>query len=132
MANPSLSAKQQRSIEALIRKWSTKLSWALLVKSIELEFGIVTTRQTLSTYNGIKNEFDTKKQELRGASPEITKVITLGDIELHKRLNDYKAKNEVLEKQVAKQLRLIETIFANASEIPNIDLNELIKARPEG
>lgn len=65
MARPKITASQQRKVEVLIRRWEGKLTWALLVKSIELELGLKTTRQTLCTYTGIAVEYKEKKSSTK-------------------------------------------------------------------
>lgn len=131
MASLSLTSKQQRAIETLIRKWKTKLTWALLVNAVEIDLGINTTRQTLSTYISIKNEFDRKKDELRGVTPMVVKRFTKADVELVDKVEHLEAENAILKRQNAEQLRTIERMLANASAIPNLDLNQLMKQRPE-
>ncbi|PSV99566.1 hypothetical protein [Photobacterium lipolyticum] len=131
MAALSLTSKQQRDIEKLIRKWRSKLTWTLLVEAVRAELGINTTRQTLCTYTAIKNEYDLKKNELRGATSAIIQNITKSDIELAKQVEDLKAEVAVLDRQNSEQLRMIERIFANAADIPNLDLNQLVKPRSE-
>ena len=131
MAALSLTSKQQRTIEILIRKWRTKLTWDLLVDVIKLECNIITTRQTLCTYTGIKNEYDRKKNELRGVTPAVVHEFTKSDVDQMKKLEMLEAENAVLKRQNAEQLRTIDRMLANASVIPNLDLNQLMNIRPE-
>lgn len=131
MASLSLTSKQQRSIEILIRRWRTKLTWALLVKAIREELVINTTRQTLCTYTAIKSEYDHKKDELRGGTTEIVKRFTKADVNLAARVERLEAENTVLKRQNNEQLRMIERMLANAAALPNLDLNQLIQPRPE-
>ena len=131
MANPSLSTKEQRKIVALIRCWQSKLTWDLLVDRIDLELDIETTRQTLPKYISIKGAYKDKKLQLRGASPEVVKEVTKSEVDLYSRVKRLEAEIEVLEKQKDEQLRYIERILANASEIPNIDLRALVASRLE-
>lgn len=129
MANLSLNSKQQRQIETLICVWSTKLTWNLLTKAIETDLGIKISRQSLHTYTGIKNEFDKKKAELRGASPDILMRITQSDIQLVDRVNRLEKENGLLKEVVDRQLAMIKRILANANEIPNLDINVLVQPR---
>ena len=66
MASPSLNTKQIIEIQAIIKSWKTKLTWELLIAYIESDIGITRTRQTLLTYHSIKDEYNQKKDELRG------------------------------------------------------------------
>ena len=127
MAFPSLTSKQQRAIEALIRGWSTKLTWERLAQAVHDELNITTTRQTLHTYTGIRNEYDHKKSELRGASPQILKQITQKDVTLAEQVKKLTAENAVQKRQINEQLQLIERILANAQNIPNVDVNALVQ-----
>ncbi|NUW69235.1 hypothetical protein [Vibrio coralliilyticus] len=131
MASLSLTSKQQRAIEALIRKWKTKLTWSLLVNAVKTELSISTTRQTLCTYTAIKNEFDRKKNELRGVTRVVVERFTKTDVELVAKVEQLEAENVILKRQLSEQLRTIERMLANASTIPNLDLNQLMKPRPE-
>jgi hypothetical protein len=131
MANPSLSSKQQRSIEVMLRSWTVKLTWPRLVEAVKAEFGIITTRQTLCTYIGIRKEFDNKKAKLRGTDALTHKQVTMTHMIMHERMSKLEAENAVLKEHCAKQMQMLECIFANAEEIPNLDLSQLIKARAE-
>lgn len=129
MANLSLSSKQQRQIEALIRSWSTKLTWDLLIKATKNDLEIKISRQSLHTYGGIKNEYDNAKVRLRGASPELVHKITQSDVQMAERVKRLEAEKTVMQKHLDQQLALIERMIANANELPNIDVHDLVKAR---
>jgi hypothetical protein len=129
MANLSLSSKQQRKIEALVRGWSTKLTWDLLIKAIKNDFDIKISRQSLHTYRGIKNEYDTAKARLRGASPELVHKITQSDIQMTERVKRLEAEKAVMQNHIDQQLALIERMIANANDLPNIDVHDLVKPR---
>ncbi len=131
MASPSLSSKQQRAIETLLRKWKKKLTWELLVQTIQKEFSIKTTRQTLCTYTAIKNEYDRKKLELRGVTSQVIRNISKSDLSLLEKIEHLEAENAIQKRQLDEQLRMIERIFANASDIPSLNLNQLVKPRSE-
>lgn len=131
MAAPKITASQQRKIETLIQQWAGKLTWDVLVMRVDLEFGIKTTRQTLCTYLGIYNAFKSRKEMLRGATPEIHAKITRCDVKLVEKVENLQAKIVVLERNNSEQLRFIERILSNAKDIPNVDLNQLIRPRPE-
>lgn len=131
MASPSITAHDQRRIERLISNWKGKLSWDLLTKAIEVDFGIKTTRQTLFTYSGIYEKYKSRKNELRGATPETFSRVTLSDISANERIARLEREIRDLEMRNSQQLRLIERIFSNAASIHNIDLRDLVKERPE-
>ncbi|MCF5725684.1 hypothetical protein [Pseudomonas syringae] len=131
MVEPKISAQAQRKIEILLTKWKGKLTWDALVTRVELELAIKTTRQTLCTYVGIATSYKNKKAQLRGASPSLYTKITASDIKLVEQMENLRAEVEVLRKNNAEQLRMIERMLLNASTIPNLDLHALVKLRPE-
>lgn len=131
MVEPKISAQAQRKIEIMLTKWTGKLTWDALVTRVELELAIKTTRQTLCTYVGISTSYKNKKAQLRGASPSLYTTITASDVKLVEQIENLKAEVEVLKKNNAEQLRMIERIFLNAETIPNLDLYALVKRRPE-
>lgn len=131
MASPKISSTMQNKIEVLIQKWAGKLTWDALVHRVTLEYGIKTTRQTLCTYSGISKAFKEKKAVLRGVTPVISASITKSDVTLQKRVDYLDTKIIVLERKIHEQLRFIERMLSNAKDIPNIDLNHLIRPRHE-
>ncbi|WP_347927753.1 hypothetical protein [Pseudomonas helvetica] len=131
MVEPKISAQAQRKIEIMLIKWKGKLTWDALVTKVELELAIKTTRQTLCTYVGISTSYKNKKAQLRGVSPSLYTKITASDVKLDKQIEHLKAEVEVLKKNNAEQLRMIERMLLNANDIPNLDLYALVKKRPE-
>ncbi|MFT6926763.1 MAG: hypothetical protein ACJAZP_002383 [Psychromonas sp.] len=127
MALPSLSTAEMRRIETLINRWKTKLTWELLVNRIESDLGINTTRQTLVTYNSIKSSYDSKKQELRGVPSLEFNTFVKSDIDSFERIERLKAENEILKKQVDKQLAFIRKVGELSSSNPSLRmlLNEV-------
>lgn len=128
---PKISAQVQRKIEIMLTKWTGKLTWEALVTRVELEISIKTTRQTLCTYVGIAASYRNKKAQLRGASPSLYTKITASDVKLVEQIEHLKAEVEVLKRNNAEQLRMIERMLLNAETIPNVDLYALVKRRPE-
>ncbi|MBX7277194.1 hypothetical protein K2E96_16145 [Pseudomonas sp. ERGC3:05] len=128
---PKISAQVQRKIEIMLTKWTGKLTWETLVTRVELEISIKTTRQTLCTYVGIAASYRNKKAQLRGASPSLYTKITASDVKLVEQIEHLKAEVEVLKRNNAEQLRMIERMLLNAETIPNVDLYALVKIRPE-
>lgn len=131
MFTPKISAQQQRRIEIMLTKWSGKLTWKALVARVELDLDLKTTRQTLYSYAGIRASYKNRKAQLRGATPALYTQITASGVQLVKRIEHLSAEIQVLERNNAEQLRMIERMLANASSIPNLDLNDLIQKRPE-
>ncbi|MCD9489941.1 hypothetical protein GLP30_03745 [Photobacterium phosphoreum] len=134
MAYLSLTSENQRNIQAIIRSWNGKLTWNLLINKITNELEIKTTRQTLNSYLSIKNEYQLKKynQKKEGINLLVndsypTTNLEIENIKLKEKTRKLEAKIEILEQQCGSQLKLIETIFENASRIPNLDLNYLIE-----
>ncbi|MEZ9385769.1 hypothetical protein AB4181_01225 [Vibrio lentus] len=85
MALPSLNTSQVRKIERLIATWNGKLTWVLLIESIESDLKIKTTRQTLNTYSSIKSAYDLSKQRLRGVKEKFVNI-TVSEAEQLERL----------------------------------------------
>lgn len=131
MFTPTISAQQQRQIEVMLTKWNGKLTWEALVARVELDLGLKTTRQTLYSYAGIRACYKNRKAQLRGATPALYTKITASDVKLVERIEHLSAEIKVLERNNAEQLRMIERMLANASALPNVDLNDLIQKRPE-
>lgn len=131
MVAPKITAQEQRKIEVILTKWTGKLTWSALVKKVELELGIKTTRQTLCTYIGVSASYKNRKAQLRGASPSVYTKITASDVRLVEQIEHLKAEVEVLKRNNAEQLRMIERMLLNANVIPNLDLYALVKRRPE-
>ncbi len=131
MVPPKISSLQQRKIEVLVAKWTGKLTWDAIVQKIALEIGLVTTRQTLCTYTGIYTSYKKRKAELRGATPSLYTKITASDVKLVEQVDSLKAQVKVLERSNAEQLRMIDRMLSNASAMPGVDLNALIRRRSE-
>lgn len=131
MAPPKITALQQRKIEIILTGWKGKLTWGALVRRIELELSVKTTRQTLCTYLGINKCYQTRKAELRGVTPALFTNIVASDVKMAEQIDSLKAEIAVLSKNNSEQLRMIERMLANAIAIPNLDLHALTKRRPE-
>jgi hypothetical protein len=127
--NIPLTRDEQHKIRALIRTWKTKFTWDLLVDAVLSELEIKISRQSLQGYKGIKDDYDCKKAEFRGVTPEIAKRVTMSDVDQLEKIErleaEVKIKNEIIEKQLV----LIKVMLANASEIPNYDISNITKPR---
>ena len=131
MVVPKITTQEQRKIEVILTRWTGKLTWDALVAKVHLELGIKTTRQTLCTYIGISTSYKNRKAQLRGVTPSLYTRITASDVKLVEQIEHLKAEVEVLKRNNAEQLRMIERMLLNASFIPNLDLYALVKRRPE-
>jgi hypothetical protein len=130
MALPSLSTKDVRNIEAMIKAWSAKLTWDLLVERIESDLGIITTRQTLNTYSSIKATFSEQKLVLRGKPSDSLIKFTQGDMKLAERIERLSADNAALESKVEKQRAFIAEIADVAKSNPTVmSVLETVKHR---
>jgi hypothetical protein len=130
MALPSLSSQQVRKIEGLIQGWTTKLTWALLVKRIETDLGINTTRQTLNTYMSIKTIFQDRKQALRGNPTEALIKFTKQDLEMAEQIKRLDAENAILTGRVERQQAFISEIVTMAKMNPAVmDVLERVKLK---
>lgn len=127
--NVPLTRSEQHKIRALIRQWKTKFGWELLVKAINSELDIEITRQSLQGYTSIKDEYNDKKAQFRGVTPEITKRVTMSDVEQLKKIEQLKAELAIKNEIIEKQLVYIKTMLANAIEIPNYDISNITKPR---
>lgn len=120
MAKLGFTQDQVRKIRVLIASWEGKLTWKLLVETIESEFDIKTTRQTLNSYTAIKDEYLTKKQELRGKPSKSVVKFVLSDVKGAERIQRLEAEKDVLQRQVDKQLAFIQLIADTAKSNPSL------------
>jgi len=130
--NISLTRDEQHKIRALIRTWKTRFTWDLLVDAALSELEIKISRQSLSSptsYKAINDDYHAKKTELRGVTPEIVKKITMSDVDLTKKIAQLSALAKIKDEQIEKQMALIKRMLANAQEIPNYDLPNIMKPR---
>lgn len=128
-SNIALDSNQQRKIRTLIRVWSTKFNWKLLVDAIKDDLGITISRQSLNTYDGIKNEYDAKKAEFRGVTPDIAKRVTMSDVNKEKKIEQLEAELKIKQEDIDRQLCLVRRMLANALELPNCSVDDLLKER---
>lgn len=130
--NEPLTRNEQHKIRALIRVWKTKFTWDLLVAAALSKLKIKISRQALSSatlYKAINDEYHKKKAALRGVTAEVTKIITMSDVDLAEKVEEQNALIQIKDEQIEKQLALIKRMLANAQEIPNYDLSNLMKPR---
>jgi hypothetical protein len=130
VALPSLKTDQVRKIEGLIQGWTTKLTWDLLVKRIESDCAITTTRQTLNTYVSIKTMYKDKKEKLRGKATDEIIAVTQSQVNLAETILNLRAQIAALEKRDEKQKAFIQEIIEAAKSNPSIlDVLKKVKKR---
>jgi len=132
--NESLTNEQIYNICRLVSLWEHKLTWAKLVQVIKGELGFYISRQSLSTYKLITDEYKLKKLSLRGTPAADRNVISLSEADLTKKVTELEQEVAFLTRERDKQLHTIETIFKNASEMPNVGrqgLQQLVKPRDD-
>lgn len=130
MANPSLTPKKVRKIEALIRAWNTELTMKKLIAELKLKLGITTTRQTLYSYISIKKAYQTRKKELRG-QPKVEVIEGPQDnLDLLQRIERLKAENKALLEKAERQTAFIVEIAKSAKNNPSVmEIMNNIKAK---
>lgn len=128
---PKLSPEDQYRVEVMITKWKGKLTWDILTDKLRLELGICITRQALCSYVAISETFKMAKKELRVPMIRDKKTLKMPESKLLSQIEDLKAQVAVLRANNASQLRMIERILTNASTLPNLDLRDLMRVRPE-
>jgi phage terminase large subunit GpA-like protein len=132
--NIPLTRDEQHEIRALIRTWKKKFTWDLLVEAALSEKEIEITRQALSNrkkYKTINNDYHDKKAELRGVTPKIVKTITMSGVALSEKVDQLNALVDIKNEQIEKQFAIILRMLANAQEIPNYDLPNIMKPQPK-
>ena len=132
-AKPKVTEEIQFNIERIIRLWEGKLTWALLIKAVELELGFKVTRQTLEDYKGIYTAYKQKKEMLRGVGPKFDRAIVKSDVKMKSRLDKLQAEIEIKDQIINEQKRFLQRIMQNAAEIPALkgNLDVLFKERTE-
>lgn len=127
--NVPLTRDQQHKIRALIRTWKTKFTWKRLVDAASTELKIDISRQSLQGYDAIKHDYDAKKAEYRGVTPEIANRVTMSDIKAQEKIEKLEAELKIKNETIDKQLVLIRTMLANANEITNYDVQNIMAPR---
>lgn len=117
-----LTQKQIRDICQIIIHWESKLTWQQLVANIRDELGFYISRQSLVSYFSIKNEYDLKKNELKGGVPTTRIPSSTKEVDLVKRIERLEQTVKQLTKERDIQLHTIETILKNAAEMNNVGL----------
>ena len=123
----------QFNIERMIRLWEGKMTWAALIKAVEIEFGLKVTRQTLEDYKGIYTAYKQKKELLRGVDPKFDRSIVKSDVKLKNRLDKLQAEIELKDQIINEQKRFLQRIMQNAAEIPALkgNIDALFRERTE-
>jgi ATP/maltotriose-dependent transcriptional regulator MalT len=131
VTTPKISTHHQYRIEVMLARWRGKLTWQALLNEIELELGVRITRQALCSYVAVKECYANAKRRLRSSTLPESVNVTVSQVKLVAQIDDLKAEIIVLRRNNAEQLRMIERILANAVKIPNLDIRDLLKNRPE-
>lgn len=63
--------------------------------------------------------------------PAVVKNITEADIAYYNKYSALLVEKEVMQEMLDEQYALIEKIFKNAEEIPNLSIDRLLRDRPE-
>lgn len=129
-----LTRKIEIKIVALLRQWNSKITWDLLIKRIKVELDFEVTKPTLRKFIKITKEFGNAKSRYNGVSQlptETAKQIAAGDVNYHEKYMKSLQEKEVMQEMLDEQYALIEKIFKNAEEIPNLSIDRLIRDRPE-
>lgn len=129
-----LTRKVEIKIVAMLRQWNSKITWDLLIKHIKVELDFEVTKPTLRKFTKISNEFGNAKSRYNGVNnlpPGTAKQIGAGDVNYYEKYMNSLQEKEVMQEMLDEQYALIEKIFKNAEEIPNLSINRLIRDRPE-
>lgn len=129
-----LTRKIEIKIVAMLRQWNSKITWDLLIKRIKVELDFEVTKPTLRKFTKITKEFGNAKSRYNGVNslPSGTaKQISAGDVNYYEKYMNSLQEKEVMQEMLDEQYALIEKIFKNAEEIPNLSIDGLIRDRPE-
>jgi len=129
-----LTRKIEIKIVAILRQWNSKITWDLLIKRIKVELDFEVTKPTLRKFTKITKEFGNAKSRYNGVNklpPDTAKQIGAGDVNYYEKYMHSLQEKEVMQEMLDEQYALIEKIFKNAEEIPNLSIDRLIRDRPE-
>lgn len=129
-----LTRKIEIKIVAMLRQWNSKITWDLLIKRIKVELDFEVTKPTLRKFIKITKEFSNAKSRYNGVNnlpPSTAKQIGAGDVNYYEKYMNSIQEKEVMQEMLDEQYALIEKIFKNAEEIPNLSIERLIRDRPE-
>lgn len=129
-----LTRQMEMKIVALLRRWNSKVTWDLVIGRIKHELDFIVTKPTLRKFIKITDEFTNAKGRYKGVNtlpPSVVKGITEADINYYNKYNALLVEKEVMQEMLDEQYALIEKIFKNVEEIPNLSIERLIRDRPE-
>ncbi len=129
-----LTRKIEIKIVAMLRQWNSKITWDLLIKRIKVELNFEVTKPTLRKFDKITKEFGKAKSRYNGISQlpaKTAKQIGAGDVNYYEKYMKSLQEKKVMQEMLDEQYALIEKIFKNAEEIPNLSIDRLIRDRPE-
>lgn len=123
-----IDVKEMKIIEAILKKWSGKLTWDKFSSSVARALGKPTiSKFTLMSYEPVKQAFNLRKQTLREARSNF--ITSIGDVTIDMLVKE----NEELRNQILHLEKLLEereSLWAeqyrrwqyNLSQMPNVDL----------
>ena len=129
-----LTRKIEIKIVAMLRQWSSKITWDLLIKRIKVELDFEVTKPTLRKFDKISREFDKAKERYNGVNkltPATVKRISSGEVDFYEKYKFCIQEKELLQEIIDEQYALIETMLKNAEEIAGLDIKRLLRDRPE-
>jgi len=129
-----LTRQIETKIVVILRRWNSKITWALLIERIKVELDFDVTKPTLRKIVKITREFENAKGRYKGVytlSPSVIKNITETDIDYYNKYSALLVEKDVMQEMLDEQYALIERMLKNAEEIPNLSIDRLLRERPE-
>lgn len=129
-----LTREMELKIVAVLRRWNSKITWDLLIECIKNELDFSTTKPTLRKLVRISREFDKAKARYNGANnlpANAVKRISTKDVDYYEKYIACLEEKKVLQDVIYEQLAFIDKMLKNAEEIRGLDVNRLIRERPE-
>ncbi|MDC5871543.1 hypothetical protein OPW39_22285 [Vibrio europaeus] len=119
---PKLSLGDVKKIEKSLRTWKGKLTWDVLVETIQEQYDITATRQTLNTYGSVKEAFDGAKKRLRNTSKKVISSpnISLEKVDLVAKIEALEIDNKELEKQNDRLRGILHAIHIESEKTPQL------------
>ena len=129
-----VTRKIEIKIVTILKCWNSKITWELLIECIRSELELNVTKPTLIKFDKISREFNNAKARYNGVTKlprGAVKEIKASDVNYYEKYVTCCSAKEALQEIVDEQYALIERIFKNAEELPNLDVSDLVRERPE-
>ncbi|UUO25078.1 hypothetical protein FGD67_19075 [Colwellia sp. M166] len=129
-----LTRQLETKIVAILRRWNSKVTWDLVIERIKHELDFDVTKPTLRKFDKITREFENAKGRYKGVHTlprTVVKNITEAGIDYYNKYSALLVEKEVMQEMLDEQYALIEKMFKNAEEIPNLSIDRLLRERPE-